>query len=174
MSLPPRRSLTGARIETQASRNRPTLPWLVAPSRERGSKRDDRPGDRRGRSRSLTGARIETAPGWSGRRGRRVAPSRERGSKRDQTHHGRLGVWSLPHGSADRNGIPEHCWLDNGRSLPHGSADRNDLRGSGQNHRWRSLPHGSADRNFANVLVINGVDCRSLTGARIETFTTSV
>ena len=96
------RSLTGARIETDASSpiRRATG---VAPSRERGSKHREtagrriratslphgsadrnRDGDVRAEprhGRSLTGARIETAPWSRCRTASPVAPSRERGSK---------------------------------------------------------------------------------------------
>ena len=99
---------------------------MVAPSRERGSKRargQRRPdtswslphgsADRnrgqngragRNRGRSLTGARIETSSPDPPRMPDRVAPSRERGSKRRPAASAAPGRASLPHGSADRNG----------------------------------------------------------------------
>ena len=96
------RSLTGARIETSSQRrNAPRSRSLSHGSADRNSHRDTvawvTP------SRSLTGARIETAARQTGRCGKRVALSRERGSKRHRSAADGQISPSLSHGSADRN-----------------------------------------------------------------------
>ena len=118
----------------------------VAPSRERGSKREEHGDDPGGGGRSLTGARIETPTAriwtsrWGGRsltgarietwrraatgRRSRVAPSRERGSKREIS----IGLATTYRRSLTGARIETHCMDGTAGprgSLPHGSADRN-------------------------------------------------
>ncbi len=141
-------------------------------------------------SRSLTGAWIETLRS-SSRRSRAaslphgsvdrncvnrcwlplvaVAPSRERGSKHRQSAVlGRLrrrsltGAWiETPSNSTSTPSL--------NRSLPHGSVDRNSEIADAAFDETLSLPHGSVDRNLSDVTERRGLDCRSLTGAWIET-----
>ena len=141
------RSLTGARIETALARPRICgLP--VAPSRERGSKRGDV---------GIVGEGGRSLPHGSADRNIRQRPTRISGGR------------SLPHGSADRNHVLVERLRDEGKSLPHGSADRNCEERDLFALPDRSLPHGSADRNSVGWWAVAGDDCRSLTGARIET-----
>ena len=164
--------------------------WAVAPSRERGSKRvidalknqtsrslphgsaDRNPEMGRKtvirRSRSLTGARVETSIFKAKRGGTRVAPSRERGSKhRREQPIGRRGVAPSRERGSKLLAIL-NCFRG-GRSLPHGSADRNSRRTKVISPNSVSLPHGSADRNAAMDTTDVASGGRSLTGARIET-----
>ncbi len=120
-------------------------------------------------SRSLTGARIETS---------------------DPSCTTLAGQRSLPHGGADRNNPASYNVYDfSGRSLTGArietlpasrsapSAMVAPSRGRGSKRpdpawsfpRRQSLPHGGADRNMHDGEVLALIECRSLTGARIET-----
>ena len=146
------------------------------------------------RRRSLTGARIETDKGLAGKDDRLSLPhgSADRNAQLGEDMHRQRT--SLPHGSADRNSPKAASASSTSWSLPHGSADRNTEddsrveaamvapsreRGSkltawdGRGARSESLPHGSADRNTLPPRRAALGSCRSLTGARIETPTST-
>ena len=100
------------------------------------------------RRRSLTGARIETSCVTGRSSITSVAPSRERGSKLIQGRSKPLRIlWSLPHGSADRN-----------------TARRAGCTGAS----CRSLT-GARIETGAHLQRHSACRRRSLTGARIET-----
>ena len=97
-----RRSLAGARIETQRTTAMPQYPY-VAPSRERGSNPSISRCEPSSSCRSLAGARIETSRAGASASTSAVAPSRERGSKLQLFDQRLVVETSLPRGSADRN-----------------------------------------------------------------------
>ena len=186
-----RRSLTGARIETNDADYKRDACRGVAPSRERGSKhrrvgthapaQPVAPSRERGSKHlGLPMRRGDQAslPHGSADRNKltrkqvtalRVAPSRERGSKPQHQQEMAASGWSLPHGSADRNMTPREVSLDQpSRSL---TGARIETRHTAATVKICpvSLPHGSADRNSSVIQALAVARCRSLTGARIET-----
>ena len=183
------RPLTGARIETAASRET-SRQVMVAPSRGRGSKRATLVGSARnltspphgGADRNPLGAErwpyVRVAPsrgrgsklggGLAGVPAHEVAPSRGRGSKHQSDAHVLQFRWSPPHGGADRNGS---------RALDDNKAHVAPSRGRGS--KPTLLPNSPAcvgvapsrgrgsKRVTKTALAADGG--RPLTGARIET-----